>query len=117
MHATKNLSTSVGFSIPNPTTDQNEKTAAYCEMFTKRFPVLFPGKNITRKMHVLSFVAPHQIRTQNLVYKMLKIEQMGEYVHCQINELSRQFASINNTEKRDDILENFGHEMFSHAVP
>ena len=39
------------------------------------------------------------------------------YHHCQINELSRQFASINNTEKRDDILENFGHEMFSHAVP
>ena len=61
-------------------------------------------------MHILSFVAPHQIRTQNLVYKMLKVEQMGEYVHCQINELSRQFASINNTEERDDILENIGHK-------
>ena len=36
-----------------------------------------------------------------------KIEQMGEYVHCQIIELSRQFASINNTDK----IENFGHFM------
>ena len=62
------------------------------------------------------YTAPHQIRTQNLVYKMLKVEQMGEYVHCQINELSRQFASINNTEERDDILENIGHKMFSCAV-
>ena len=46
---------------------------------------------------------------------MLKVEQMREYVHCQINELSRQFASISNTEKRDDILVNFGHKMLSYT--
>ena len=47
---------------------------------------------------------------------MLKVEQMGEYVHCKVNELSRQFACVNSIEKKDDILGNFGHKMFTWIV-
>ena len=99
---------------------ENSVNMYSCPQCNKKFatqsPVLFPDKNITRKMHVLSFVAQKQIRTQNLVYKMLKVEQIGEYVHSKVNELSRQFACVNNTEKRDDILETFGHKMFTWIV-
>ena len=59
-----------GFSQKNATKDQLEETARICEQFTEVFPVLFPQNHITRKMHVLSIVAPMQIRQQGIVYKI-----------------------------------------------
>ena len=44
-------------------------------------------------MHVLSIVAPKQIKEQKLAYKMLKVEQMGESLHKTFNELERRFSN------------------------
>ena len=71
-----------------------------CEKFTEVFPVLFPSNHITRKMHVLSIVAPKQIREQGSVYRMMKIEQQGEKLHKKLNDLDRQFGNIKNKSKR-----------------
>ena len=65
-----------GFSIKNATKEQLEETARTCEKFIEIFPVLFPYTHITHKMHVLSIVAPVQIRRQGSVYKMLKYFKM-----------------------------------------
>ena len=74
----------------------------YCniEKFTELFPVLFPDTHITRKMHVLSIVAPVQIRKQRSVYKMLKIEQAGEVLHKTLNKYDLQFANEKNISKK-----------------
>ena len=50
-------------------------------------------------MHVLRIVAPKQIREQGAVYKMMKIEQQGEKIHKQLNDLDRQFGNIKNKAK------------------
>ena len=95
------LSTSKkGFSRKNPTKEQLEETASTCEKFTEIFPVLFPTTHITRKMHVLSIVAPMQIREQGCVYKMLKIEQAGEVLHKTLNALDLQFGNEKDKSKR-----------------
>ena len=89
-----------GFSQKNATKGELEETAKICEKFTEVFPMLFPSNHITRKMHVLSIVAPKQIREQGAVYKMMKIEQQGEKIHKQLNDLDRQFGNIRNKAKR-----------------
>ena len=89
-----------GFGTKFATKDQLEETAQLCEKFTEIFPVLFPMNHITRKMHVLSIVAPRQIREQGCVYKMMKIEQQGEKLHKQLNDKDKQFANIKNKSQR-----------------
>ena len=89
-----------GFSHAYATPSEIEDLAQTCESFTKKFPIYFPGIRITRKMHVLSCVAPRQIREQKKYFKMLKVEQMGEYLHCKFNQLSRQLAPIRNKEQK-----------------
>ena len=51
-------------------------------------------------MHVLSIVAPRQIRDQGCVYKMLKIEQAGEVLHKTLNGLDLQFGNEKDKSKR-----------------
>ena len=51
-------------------------------------------------MHVLSIVAPMQIREQGCVYKMLKIEQAGEVLHKTLNGLDKQFGNDKDKCKR-----------------
>ena len=89
-----------GFSTKNATQTQLEETAKNCELITKIFPVLSPLQSITRKMLVLSFVAPKEILKFKCVYKMLKIEQMGENMHCKLNKLEDNLKHISNKSKR-----------------
>ena len=78
----------------------HEKTAKICESYTKRFPILFPECSITRKQHVLSIVAPKQIRQQQIVYKILKLVERGENLHCKLNKLDRQYVNMINKADR-----------------
>ena len=66
------------FSTKNASAKFHDRTAEICQSFTKMFPILFPDQSITCKMHVLSIVAPKQIREQKLVYKILKFVERGE---------------------------------------
>ena len=79
------------------TADIEKEAALTCEKFTKVFLILFPKVNITRKMHIISFVLPRVIRqdrTLNMCYKLLQVEQAGERLHHIWNILiqSRFFA-------------------------
>ena len=78
----------------------HKKTAKICELYTKRFPILFPECSITRKQHVLSIVAPKQIRQQQIVYKILKLVERGENLHCKLNKLDRQYVNMLNKADR-----------------
>ena len=62
-----------------------------CQSFTKRFPILFPDQSITCKIHMLSIVAPKQIRKQKMVYRILKFVERGENLHCKHNKFQRQY--------------------------
>ena len=74
--------------MPDPTIEENEKMATDCEGFCEKFPVLFPQKNITRKMAELSLVLPKFIRSSpGLLYKILALEQGGEGLHNKFNIL------------------------------
>ena len=84
------------FSTPSPSAEEAEKGALLCESFGEVFPVNFPTSNITRKMHSLAVVFPKYIREQNIVYKMLKLEQAGEALHKELNNLERSLLNIRN---------------------
>ena len=60
----------------------------------------FPSVSITRKMHLLGFVIAPIIKndkSDNVCYKFLKIEQLGEKIHAIWNLLHRaRFFSIRN---------------------
>ena len=77
-----------------------QKTAKICESYTKRFPILFPECSVTGKQHVLSIVAPKQIRQQQIVYKILKLVERGENQHCKLNKLDRQYVNMINKADR-----------------
>ena len=77
------------------TVEQREKTAQACEEFGKYFPVHFT-RPLTRKMHIISFVAPNQIRKDGDFSKYLKLEQEIERAHHVLNILERRFESVKN---------------------
>ena len=83
-------------------TSEYEKKAAAenAAAFTKKLPFHFPSVPITRKMHILGFVVAPIIandKSQNICYKMLRIEQLGEKIHAIWNLLHRtRFFSIRN---------------------
>ena len=64
----------------------------------------FPEVPITRKMHLMGFVISPLIatdKTQNICYKYLKLEQMGERLHAIWNLLHRtRFFSVRNGNDR-----------------
>ena len=84
----------------------HEKVAAAsdCKKFTQLFPIYFPKANITRKMHIFSFVLPHLIladKTKNMCYLFLKVEQAGERLHQIWNSLTRaKYFSVKNSKQR-----------------
>ena len=47
-------------------------------------------------MHVFSNVLPKQIREKGEYYEYIKLEQEGESLHHQLNELEIQFACVKN---------------------
>ena len=87
----------------NHTTEEIMENATTRESLTKKFSVLFPREIMTRKMQVIGIVAPKQIRKFKMVYKMLKIEQMGESLHNRWNSLNQRFSNTSNKSKRDQI--------------
>ena len=77
------------------TQEEKEETAKACEKYTERFPMLF-RRPLTRKMHVLPIVLPWFIRNRGDYYKYLKMEQDGESLHHQLNELEKQYGCVKN---------------------
>ena len=58
------------------------------------FPVMFPKRNLTRKMIELSLVFPRFIREQpGLINFILRLEQEGEHIHAPMNKSETKFRS------------------------
>ena len=74
-----------------------------CTDFGAKFPIYFPNRNITRKMHELVFTVPNfvkQFRTLGL------LEQEGESKHAAINAELRSLSSVrSHSEKLKLVLE------------
>ena len=77
------------------TLEQREQTAQACEELGKFFPVNFK-RPLTRKLHILSYVAPQQIRNDGDFFKYLKLEQEIERAHHILNILERRFEAVKN---------------------
>ena len=75
--------------------EQREQTAQACEELGKFFPVNFK-RPLTRKLHILSYVAPQQIRNDGDFFKYLKLEQEIERAHHILNILERRFEAVKN---------------------
>ena len=75
--------------------EQREITALALEEFGKYFPVHF-FRNLTRKMHILSVIAPEQVRRNGNFYKYLKLEQETERAHHILNLLEVRFECVKN---------------------
>ena len=88
------------FSTPQTSKAQKEEAAKVCESFTQKYPIYFPTASITHKMHILGFMLPKVIRndeTDNIMYKILKVEQAGEHIHQKWNMLDQtRFFAVRN---------------------
>ena len=109
--------------LSTPPKDENDlldKIQA-CEEWSKKLPVLFPDRNITRKGHILSIHVPEYLQENPTLYhKFFKLEQRGEAVHAKYNKLTRErFFSIKPERKRVtktivelERLNNIGKKLF-----
>ena len=66
-----------------------------CEKGFARFNSAF-FRNLTRKMHILSVIAPEQLHRDGNFYKYLKLEQETERPHHILNILEKRFESVKN---------------------
>ena len=74
---------------PNPSPEYAEEAAKMCEEFGEIFPMNFPEKSLTKKIHTLVYVMPKYIREQNICHLMLKLEQAGEKLHNILNTIGQ----------------------------
>ena len=88
------------FAKPSTTDIEKKAAAQNVASFTKLLPFYFPNMAITRKMHILGFVIAPLIEndeSDNVFYKYLRIEQLGEKIHAIWNLLHRaRFFTIRN---------------------
>ena len=69
-----------------------------CHQFGRIFPVNFPNRNITRKIHELVFNVPHFIKNFKTI-GMLS-EQEGESKHVSVNAELRSLSSVRSHSER-----------------
>ena len=69
---------------------------------------------MTPKMNILSCVLPKQIREQGLVHIMLKVEQEGERLNKQLNELEDNLLHIKHKPTRYfQLIRDMENKIFS----
>ena len=80
------------FSTPKTNQTEKEEAVLISASFTKKYPVYFEDGSITHKMHLIGFVIPKVIRndkSDNIMYKIVKVEQAGEKLHQKWNTLDQ----------------------------
>jgi hypothetical protein len=82
--------------MPNDKIDDEDlaEMIKYCQEWGKLLPKLFPERNITRKGHTLSMHIPEYITKYRSFYRYYKLEQSGESIHSQMNNIGRKLAPI-----------------------
>ena len=71
-----------------------------CKDWGKYWPIEFPHRNITPKGHILSFVLPEIISKLGTFYRFYKVEQKGEEIHAELNDIDRKAWVIKNKAER-----------------
>ena len=81
-----------------------------CEDWGKLWPESFTERNITPKGHILSFVIPKTCEKLRTFYRFYKVEQKGESIHADLNDLERKAWVL---KKKEDKLWKLiqGYEM------
>ena len=93
---TSNIDTFMSNRTPSP--EENEEGATECEYFCEIFPVLFPTRNLTKK---ISLVLPTFIRNEpGMLNKILRLEQEGEHLHSLMNRAETKYKSTKNKSER-----------------
>ena len=67
-----------------------------CEEWGRLWPVQFSNRNITPKGHILSFVLPETAKEIRSFYRFYKVEQRGESIHSDFNDIERKAWVIKN---------------------
>ena len=84
----------------------------WCDIFSMKFP----GRDLTRKIVEISLVFPKFIREKPLgfINKILSLEQEGERLHNQMNNLERKNLMIlNRAEQFWKIMEDYENKLYS----
>ena len=71
-----------------------------CEEWGKFWPKEFSHRNITPKGHILSFVLPQIVAKLKTFYRFYKVEQKGEEIHAELNDIDRKAWVMKNKEAR-----------------
>ena len=73
-----------------------EMITEICHEWGSLWPTSFKERNITPKGHILSFVLPRSCQELRTFYKFYKVEQKGESIHADFNDLERKAWVIKN---------------------
>jgi hypothetical protein len=71
-----------------------------CEDWGKHWTVDFPNRSITPKGHILTFVLPRIAIERGNFYRFYKIEQKGESIHADMNDIDRKVWCVRKKEAR-----------------
>ena len=81
--------------------EEDIKAITYlCESWGNHWPTDFGHRNITPKGHILSFVLPKAISELRTFYKYYKVEQKGESIHADLNDIERKVWCIRKKEDK-----------------
>ena len=81
--------------------EEDIKAITYlCESWGNQWPTDFGHRNITPKGHILSFVLPKAISELRTFYKFYKVEQKGESIHADLNDIEQKVWCIRKKEDK-----------------
>ena len=69
---------------------------AICEQWGEDWTNDFENCNLTPKGHVLSFVLPKLLEVRKSFYMFYKMEERGESIHAELNDIERKIWCIRN---------------------
>ena len=77
-----------------------KKVKQLCEAWGRHWPIDFPNLNITPKGHDLIFVLPKILEEHRSFYMFYKVEEKGESIHAELNDIQRKIWCIRNPSDR-----------------
>ena len=86
------------FKTPRPNFNDEEilSITSLCEKWGEHMPIHFSHLNITPKGHDLKFVLPRLLQEHRPYYMFYKVEQKGEAIHAELNDIQRKIWCIRN---------------------
>lgn len=90
------------FKLPIENYDEEclAQVKSICEEWGKLWTVEFPHRNMTPKGHILSFVLPKIAEEWGTFYRFYKVEQKGESIHADMNDIARKTWCVRKKEDR-----------------